>query len=289
MFHALTDKDLDTVWTLQRSLHALSSEFDAFRLYAWLPLDQTEIAYWNNAFALRCLLQGEPLYLAPAETEDFPGLIRALTTHERACGGNEFRFLQVEHPPLGFPAGFTATSRRDLSDYLYSAESLTTFHGRAYAAKRNQVSQFKRRYEWRFEPLSEQNRDACLQVMDAWDACHTGELLGYERQAIQRMLTLTKDYGQSGGILFADGQPAAFAIGSHPRPSLLDIEAEKALPAYAGAYSTIIQAYAQYAHSLSPFSFINREEDMGLANLREAKQQLHPVRLIEKTLLTARL
>ena len=48
----------------------------------------------------------------------------------------------------------------------------------------------------------------------------------------------------------------------------------------------IIRAYAQYAYQRSPFTFINREEDMGLENLREAKLQLKPERLIEKTLMT---
>ncbi|MCE5342005.1 MAG: phosphatidylglycerol lysyltransferase domain-containing protein [Eubacteriales bacterium] len=287
MLHPLTDADLETIWLCQRDLSVLSSEFDAFRLYAWMPLDHSLITFWHNTFALRCDVQGEHWYIAPAETEDFTGLIRTLMEYERAAGGKTFRFLYVEQPPAGFPEGFTATPRRDLYDYLYSADALASFQGHAYAAKRNQIAQFKRKYTWRFEPISHANQDVCLAVMDAWDASHTGALLAYERAAVERILSLPANYGQSGGILFANGNPAAFAIGSHPRPSLLDIEVEKALPEYTGAYSSIIQAYTQYAYSLSPFTFVNREEDMGLDNLREAKLQLKPVRLIEKTLMTA--
>jgi hypothetical protein len=49
----------------------------------------------------------------------------------------------------------------------------------------------------------------------------------------------------------------------------------------------IIQAFAEYAYTLAPFEYVNREEDMGLENLRNAKLQLKPAMLIEKSLLTA--
>jgi hypothetical protein len=290
LFHQITETDLDMIWNHQRKLHALSSEFDAFRLFAWLPLDLSEVAFRNGQFALRCRVGNGFWYLAPYETEDFCGLLQDMMAYERAAGGKTFHFLSVERCPVAFPEGFTAHPRRDLYDYLYHADDLTGFRGRAYAAKRNQVSQFKRKYDWRFEPLSPANRDACLAVVDEWDAAHPdGGLLAFERLAIERMLSFPKDYGQSGGVLFADGQPAAFAIGSHPRAELLDIVAEKALTRFTGAYATLIQAYAQYACSLAPYQFVNREEDMGMPNLREAKTQLKPACLIEKTLMTAEL
>lgn len=286
MFHPLTRDDLPEIWRRQQKLNTLSSEFDAFRLYAWLPLDRSAVAFWRDQFVLRCRAQGEIWYIAPPETEDFHSLLDALAAYERAQGGTQLRFLNAGRPMEDFPSRFTATPRRDLYDYLYQAQDLIGLRGRAYQARRNQISQFKRAYDWRFEPLCAGNRDACLAITDRWDAAHEGVMVGYERTAIERMVTLDQAYGQSGGILFADGEPAAFAIGSHPRPALLDIVAEKALPAYTGAYAMIIQAYAVHAHELAPFEYINREEDMGLENLRNAKQQLKPVRLLEKTLMT---
>ena len=286
LFQQLTLDALPELYQRQQKLHALSSEFDAFRLFAWLPLDHSQFALWRDQFVLRCEVENGHWYIAPYETEDFDQLLDTLTAYERSVGGKSLQFLSVERAPGQFPPDFTATPQRALYDYLYRAEDLTTFQGHAYAAKRNHISQFTRRYDWRFEPISCENRDACLQIADQWDATHTGELLSMERQAIDRMLSMDANYGQSGGLLFADGQPVAFAIGSHPRPALLDVMIEKALPQYTGAYSMIIRAYAQYAYQLSPFSYINREEDMGLENLREAKMQLKPDRLIEKTLMT---
>ena len=283
----MTDQDLPIIYTLQKKLATLSSEFDAFRLYAWLQYDHTQIAYWRNQFALRFQLQDIPCYLAPPETEDFPALLAELAAYEKSMGGKVFQCLCVEQPPKEIPTGFQCAPRRELFDYLYAAEDLISMPGRAYAAKRNQIAQFKRKYVWRFEPLAEKNQSACHTVVEAWAAAHNSTTLAAEQTAIQRMLALREPYGQSGGVLFADDQPVAFAIGTHPRDALLDIIAEKALPGYIGAYSTIIQTYAAYAYSLAPYRFINREEDMGLENLRSAKLQLKPVRLIEKFLLTA--
>ena len=286
MFHPLTPEDLPLIWQRQRGLHALSTEFDAFRLNAWLPLDHTEVAYWRDAFALRFRMNAQTCYVAPYETDEMIMLLPLLIQAERERGGECFRFLCVERQCCEFPAGFTATPRRDLYDYLYDAKALIAMAGHDYAKKRNQIAQFRRSYDWRFEPLTSANRDACHQVVAAWYAAHCGDTLALERTAIDRMLSVKQDFGQSGGLLFADGEPVAFAIGSHPRPALLDVIVEKALPAYKGAYSAIIQAYAEHAYSLAPFDYINREEDMGLENLREAKLQLKPVRLIEKTLMT---
>ena len=286
MFHSLTTADLSTLYDRQQKLHALSSEFDAFRLYAWQPLDQTEVAYWRNQYVLRFQTGGEACYIAPYETEDFSALLVELMAYERRAGGNALRFLSVERPISDFPPEFTPTPRRDLYDYLYRSEDLVNLQGRDYAAKRNQIAQFKRSYRWRFDPLTADNREDCLMIVHQWDATHEGAMLPYERLAIERMITFSQPLGQCGGILYADDQPAAFAIGSHPRDSLLDVIAEKALAQFTGVYSMIIHTYASYAYTLTPFQYINREEDMGLENLRNAKMQLKPERLIEKTLMT---
>lgn len=287
MFQPLTRDTLVEIRTRQNKLSTLSSEFDAFRLYAWLMLDQSEVCFWRDQFVIRCQAQGKTWYVAPPEIEEFQTLLPLLMDYERAHGGRMFRYLNIDRPTGDFPDGFTATPRRDLYDYIYRAESLMELKGRDYAAKRNQIAQFKRKYPWHFEPLSPDNADACRLLIAQWDTVHEGAMLAYERAAIERMLSFSEDFGQSGGLLFVDANPVAFAIGSHPRDALLDILAEKALPQYVGAYSMIIQTYAQYAHSLSPFSYINREEDMGLENLRNAKLQLKPDRLIAKTLMTA--
>lgn len=286
LFRPLSKDDLPAVWERQQKLHTLSSEFDVFRLYAWLPLDQSEISLWRNQFVIRCQVQGETWYITPGETEDFQALLKELISYERATGGHTLRILNSERNINEYPAGFVATPRRDLYDYLYRASDLIEMKGRDYSAKRNQISQFKRNYDWRFEPLTANNQDACLRLIDLWDCSHEGAMLPFERIAVERMLTLNEGYGQSGGILFAGNEPIAFAIGSHPRTELLDIVAEKSLPTYIGSYSMIIQSYAAYAHALAPFEYINREEDMGLENLRNAKLQLKPALLVEKTLMT---
>ena len=47
-----------------------------------------------------------------------------------------------------------------------------------------------------------------------------------------------------------------------------------------GAYPAINQAFVE--HAWSDMTYINREEDMGIEGLRQAKESYKPVKLIEK-------
>ena len=55
---------------------------------------------------------------------------------------------------------------------------------------------------------------------------------------------------------------------------------EKADPEVRGAYPAINQAFVE--HEWSDMTYINREEDMGIEGLRQAKESYKPVKLIEK-------
>ena len=52
---------------------------------------------------------------------------------------------------------------------------------------------------------------------------------------------------------------------------------------YPGAYAAINQAFASYLQNKYPnLVYLNREDDMGIAGLRQAKLSYHPDHLVEK-------
>ena len=60
----------------------------------------------------------------------------------------------------------------------------------------------------------------------------------------------------------------------------MDVLFEKALISYPGAYAVINQQFAQ--HTFTDLAYINRENDMGVEGLRQAKMSYHPYVLAEK-------
>ena len=60
---------------------------------------------------------------------------------------------------------------------------------------------------------------------------------------------------------------------------------EKAFADVSGAYPTINYEFLQHNASLG-FSFVNREDDTGDEGLRKSKTDYHPVKMIEKTIVT---
>jgi len=69
-------------------------------------------------------------------------------------------------------------------------------------------------------------------------------------------------------------------LGQAINSTTFDICIEKALTAYDGAYSIINQQFLE--HQVADFSFVNREEDLGVEGLRKAKLSYHPYQLLTK-------
>lgn len=83
-----------------------------------------------------------------------------------------------------------------------------------------------------------------------------------------------------GGCIFVDGQMAAFTFGAKINDTTFDVCVEKADTNYDGIYAVINR---DFVRSLPPnFIFINREEDLGITGLRQAKLSYHPSILLHK-------
>ena len=80
-----------------------------------------------------------------------------------------------------------------------------------------------------------------------------------------------------------EGQILAFTMGSRLDTNLFDVHFEKAREDVDGAYAAINQAFARYLRDKYPqVRYLNREDDLGLEGLRQAKLSYCPAILLEK-------
>lgn len=186
-----------------------------------------------------------------------------------------------------FPGEFLLSYDRDMADYLYVASDLATLPGSRYQPKRNHVRRFKAGGDWSFEAISEGNIPDCRVLFGEWlserkaDGSEDVDTISHETAAINLALDRFVESGLVGGILRRGARPVAFAIGERLSDETAVVHFEKALPSVEGAFQTVNQEFAAHLASLG-FKYINREEDMGLGNLRKAKLSYHPLRLVRK-------
>lgn len=185
---------------------------------------------------------------------------------------------------------FAFCNNPDYRDYIYSVEELATLAGSKFKPKRNHVNRFESLYKWSVVPLTEEYFKACLQLECRWQrrkADDTGEVGEFdcresdEQQAIRRTLDAYKELGIEGLVLLVDGNVAAFTYGSKINDEIFCTHTEKADSAYEGVFPMINRLFARYLLERG-YRYVNREEDMGLAGLRRAKQSYNPVRQQER-------
>ena len=197
-----------------------------------------------------------------------------------------------------FSGKYTAELFRMGADYIYDAESLKTLRGKKYQSKRNFANGFRRLYNWRFEPITEENVPECLEMNDEW--CRRGGCSGdfwksNEFCATRVALNNLKALGLDGGLLRVDGKVVAFSIAEKTNSNTLIVHIEKALTDYRGAYQAMSQEFLNYMDGVlrerenipegtPAFTLVNREDDSGDENLRKAKLEYHPIEIKEKYL-----
>jgi uncharacterized protein len=176
--------------------------------------------------------------------------------------------------------GFAVREDPDNFDYLYSRAELAALAGRKLHKKKNLVNTFLRNNNWKGLPLLEEYRDQALAVLEQWKNTHDdpGDYTA-AHEALENMWELQL----CGGIFHVDDQPVAFTLGEELAcGASFVIHFEKALTTekYRGIYQAVNQSFA--AILPEKYVTINREQDMGDAGLRQAKQSYAPVGFVKK-------
>jgi hypothetical protein len=182
---------------------------------------------------------------------------------------------------------FTVEPLHDHFDYVYRREDLVRLTGGKYRSKRNHINQLLRFYKAVYEPLQEKHISDCLTLQEKWcqmNRCEDDlDLLG-EDEAIQEILTHYNTLQVQGAVIIIEGRVGAFTIGEQLNSDTAVIHIEKADPEIPGLYSFINQQFCE--NRWGDVLYINREQDLGIPGLREAKLSYYPDHLVEKYRIT---
>lgn len=259
-------------------------------LYLWSEAYRQELAFTDTHALIRLGKDGSYRYVFPIGAASPKPIIDALLQGEQPL-----RLISVTERELDFvlreyPDVFDVREIRDFEDYLYCAEALDTLSGKKLHAKRNHINAFCAAHEWSVRALTPADFDDCRAIFDAWSAERPVDSVQRERITIERAFNAFSELELHGALLIADGQIVAFTIGSMITPDTMDVHFEKALPNVNGAYPTINREFVRMMRRRFPaLAWVNREDDMGLENLRKAKLSYHPAAMVKKYTLTQKI
>ena len=270
-----------------------AADFAFAALYMWDHAYRQQLAYFEERAVVRIAGEGEVRYAYPVGTGAYTPLLEAL--HAEAAA-QHMPLVIVGIPEAALPeitaqAPFSHTVSEDIyhADYIYEAEALATLAGKKLHAKRNHINAFSKQHRFELIPISEKTHTVCGDILQKWvDAMPPSPTVAAEQSAILRGLAAFEELALEGGVLLVDGEPAAFTIGEAVCGDTFCVHFEKALPTMSTAYPVINREFVRAVLTRHPaIRYINREDDMGLENLRRAKLSYSPCRLQRKFILTA--
>ena len=258
-------------------------------MYCWQAVFHSAWAEIGGFLVIRFQIDGGERigYMQPVGEGDF-GPILPLLREDAHAHGQRLRIIGLTDEGRDtirrvVPCHFAFESDRALEDYVYSADDLRNLAGRRYQPKRNHINRFTSEYpDYRYEELTPDRFGECMALEREWRKAHEGHTseLCAEQRAMQRAFEHFEELGLIGGCIYVGDRLAAFTYGSAVNDHTFDTHVEKADTEFDGAFTVINKLFAQ--HLPERFTLINREEDLGLDGLRQAKLSYHPAFLQHK-------
>ncbi|MDD2436239.1 MAG: phosphatidylglycerol lysyltransferase domain-containing protein [Massilibacteroides sp.] len=283
----IEDREIITSYTLNSAYR--NCDFSFANMCSWRFLYDSEYAIADGFLLIRFWIEGKSrlAYMFPVGNGNLTQAICTLEKESLAYG-HPLLLLGIspeakELAEKTFPGLFLYIPERDYFDYIYLRKDLAQLKGKKYQSKRNHINNFKKSYAYTYVPLTPEIIPQCLDLERQWYKNRTeedSEQLRNERRSMTYALENYDRLGIIGGAICVDGKIVAFSYGAPINQDTFGVHVEKADINYEGSYALINQEFA--AHIPDYFTYVNREEDLGIPGLRKAKLSYQPAILLEK-------
>lgn len=287
-FKDLTLEDKDTITKYTMNSRHRNCDLSFSNLCSWRFLYNTQFAEVDGFLVLKFWADRKLAHMMPIGEGDFRKVIEDL--EKNATEENEELYMLGVTPDMkekieeAMPGKFAFIADRNYADYIYLRTDLATLSGKKFQAKRNHINKFRKTYNYEYLPITPEYIEECLRLEAEWcitNHCEEQEGMFNERRAIIYALTHFEKLGLTGGLLRVDGKIAAFTFGMPISRDTFGVHVEKADTDIDGAYAMINYEFAN--HIPEQYTYINREEDLGIEGLRKAKLSYQPVIILEKS------
>ena len=281
----LADRSLVTEY-----LHRCPSEISEHtftNLFIWQPFRPVFFAEIDNSivFLVKSVSKKKEyiLYGPPIGDIIITDIISALGSNVNGVSVIGAVRIPDRHTESLSPVKYQINEDRDNADYIYRVSDLAELAGRRFSKKRNKIKQCLNKHSCEYVPITSELIAECEIMQENW--CNTRDCgrnpgLCNEANAIAETFAHFEDFELIGGAIRVDGIIQAYAIAEKLHPGTAVWHFEKAMANIPGLGQLINQWFSKYG--LSDFDYINREQDLGIPGLRQAKKSYFPHHMVRK-------
>lgn len=286
-FYAPTLKDKEWIKERLSKKEGLTCEYTFANIFSYCAKMKILVADVNGFLVTKCYTDDTVGYCYPVGEGDIKEALAFIIDDMKTEDAKTYLFGVDEDDKKEleelYPDMFDILLDRDGFDYIYLSEDLISLSGKKYQPKRNHISFFKKNYNWTYEKMSADNIEDCYNMNIEWlekSGSIYSEDLENELKIVRCVFQNFSQLGCKGAVIRVDGKVVAFAMGGEIDKNTFCVHFEKAFSDIRGAYPMINQQFVE--NELSEYKYIDREDDLGIENLRKAKLSYHPVLLPEK-------
>ena len=287
-FHPLKLSDREAMQAVTLPSGRRNCNYNFANLVGWQFWYSTEVCMLENAVVLRYTFDGQRAYMVCTLETLSLELIQELLDDSNG----DLTLIGLEDSQVVQLSTLRSTSSRlqgknsqlstniepvrDQYDYIYRRTDLATLHGKHLDAKRNHIHRFRAEHpDFEYRPLTTESFDECRRLTEIWQEEKGGsDTINAEKQVMEAIFSNWEALGMIGGSIIVDGRMVAFTYGAAVTTDTFDVCVEKADRHVEGAFAIINQQFAE--HLPEQYIYLNREEDMGIPGLRQAKLSYHP-------------
>jgi len=253
-------------------------------MVCWNHYAHYRYAYVNRNLVLASTIDGTTRFRPPIGPRD-PKLLKALI--RLASEVSDYEPVVLIDPDTATwmretCSGMNLVIDRNHFEYVYRSADLSELPGKHYLTIRHQINKFRRTCAYAVEPITETNREEVMSFLIKWcewKGCENDPVLAHEKDAVFFAVEHFTELGIKGLMIRVNQKMGAISLFEPLNTDTALVHFEKGLPDCEGIYKAINAETA--ALLAKTFSYINRESDLGVAGLREAKLRYHPHHMVE--------
>ncbi len=253
-------------------------------MVCWNQIAQYRYAHVNGHVILASTIAGVTRFRPPIGPRD-PALMKDLIRFAMEIGDDTPLVLidpQTVQWMKELDPSLTIIPDRNHFEYVYRASDLAELPGKNFLKIRSQINKFRKNCSHTVEPITAGNRQEVMEFLVKWcewKGCENDFVLAHEKEAVFFAIEHFTELPLRGLLIRVDSQVAAISLFERLNEDTALVHFEKGLPDCEGIYKAINRETA--ALLAGEVTYINRESDLGVAGLREAKMRYHPHHMVE--------